>query len=60
MGLKTALDENIEDGKELQWSELTILFDKQTKGVNEANLKFTYAKYVYLHIFFCSCLDFII
>jgi hypothetical protein len=40
------LDENKdEETKELQWRQVTNLFEAQQADVNEANLKFALARY---------------
>ena len=49
--LRAALDENLNNEiKELQWRQVTDLFDMQTADVAEANQKFATAR---LLIFFC-------
>lgn len=43
--LKNALDENKnEELKDLEWRQVTDLFDLQTSNVNEANQKFALAR----------------
>ncbi len=43
--LRNALDETSnDDNKEIQWREVTDLFDLQTTDVQEANQKFALAK----------------
>jgi hypothetical protein len=43
--LRVAIDETKnEENKELQWRQVTDLFDMQTADVNEANQKFQIAK----------------
>ena len=45
--LRQALDETKdEETKELQWRQVTNLFETQQADVNEANLKFALARYL--------------
>jgi hypothetical protein len=49
--LRVALDETKnEDNKELQWRQVTDLFDMQTADVNEAKQKFQIAKYIHIYM----------